>query len=216
MHIKDVVKELTCVLNKRRQRRSVERDPSLLKCTERVATLKRRLANLKKTITLTSDKDTEMEAAQRAQTVRCVEERLSVARKARHQCKTNIVARNRKATPKLNLCPRTLDEETLLNMLRHLLNRCGTELRGGEKGYNNHIPGRVAALWCEGEAIIAQREGRLCVANLRKDTSRSKNLDLQPKPFIKKVRWRAFKAAATAVAVASPSSPPPSQPIMCQ
>lgn len=210
MHIKEVVKKLTCALNKRRSRRSVACDPFVIKCTERVATLKRRLVNLKNTIATTSGEDTATETAQRIQTVRCIEDRLDVARKARDQCKAGIVVMCKK---KANVSKRTLDESTLLNMLKHLLDRCNTELRGGESEFNNYSS-RVAALWCEGEAIIAQSEGRFSVANLRRDKPpRSKNSkQFQPKPFINKVRRREFITVVPKRSGAAPPPPPPPLP----
>lgn len=215
MHIKEVVKKLTCALNKRRSRCNVACDPSVIKCTERVATLKRRLVNLKETIATTSGEDTATEAAQRIQTVRCIEDRLDVARKVRDQCKANVVAVcNMKA--KSNVGKRTLDEGTLLNMLRHLLDRCSTELRGGGMGYNNQISGRIAALWCEGEAIIAQSEGSFSVASLRDKPPRSTNSkQFQPKPFINKVRRREFITVVPKRSGAAPL-PPPQPIIACQ
>lgn len=188
MRIKEVVKKLTCALNKRQLRRRVACDAGVITCTERVATLERRLIILKETIRTTQCQDTSTAAGQRAQTAQCIEDRLNLARKARDQRKAEIVA-CKKSKQKSNSCMRTLNDETLLNMLRYLLDRCSNELRGGE--INCHI----SALWCEGEAIIAQREGRFCVANLMTKRSKGKNSEFQPKQFIKKVRRREFRAA---------------------
>jgi len=71
----------------------------------------------------------------------------------------------------------------------------------------------VAALWCKGEAIIAQVEGKSSTAELITKRLQCKNSELQAKPFIKKVRRRrTFKVQksgiAVVVVVARSKSPP--------
>ena len=164
-NVKEVVKKLTGALHEARLRHRIASDPSFSKCNDKVATMKMRLVNLNEILVATSVEDTDVEAAQRAQTVRCVVNRLHRARRARDKCKYEILAieKKRKLRP---MGVRTLDQVTLLNMLKYLVDRCSAELQGPR---NCHVPGHLAALWAKAKAIITQSE-------------------IQHKPFIKKTR----------------------------
>lgn len=196
MPIKEIVQKLTCALDQMQRKKQVLSDPSVLECTEKITTLKRRLCCLKETLAETCKEDTAVEAAQRHYTLQCINNRLDRARQCRKKAK--VKARAKTIVGSISVhggrktkCTRTLDEGTLISMLRHLLDRCSTELHGK---YNYRIPGRVSALWCKAEAIIAHKDGRLRTAELISKLPRCKNSELQAKPFIKKVRWHTFKA----------------------
>ena len=126
----------------------------------RIATLERRLCGLRTVRAEERDRDTDNQAVQRTCTIRCVElklQRLAARRDGgRHRCR------------------RTLDRQTLLCMLGHLLDRCSAEL--GELGKDNCLAsGRVLALWRQGADLLADSNRVLGEVK-----------EVQPEPFIKK------------------------------
>ena len=167
--LKTTVKKLSVALDKLQRRRRLNSVKKELERHEaQVCKLQRRLGNLREVQADTRHRDSQTEASQRMVTIQSVELKLHRVMMGAQSIKAEVAAALQVVQCRRpyggggggggSKGRRTLEEGTLLNMLRYLIDRCNNELKCDDDDDEGRDDGRVGKramhLWKIGVSLI--------------------------------------------------------------